>query len=235
MRDFARTLFQVEKISDPTARDLALTQLVESWAEHTPRDAAEFARNQTAGARRENLIRRLVLVWVIADPTSALTWVRQLSDPMEQQRTLAEICLGLSEHNPREVLRAALDLHLDKNGDGLIENLTAQWAAQDLAAAHEWVKQQPVGGWRDGMLARVAFVSSQSNPSQAARWVSTEMQPGRARDEAVISVLHQWTLRDLDAALAWADSFPIGPLRERALSELLSLQPNSPPASATAK
>jgi hypothetical protein len=39
------------------------------------------------------------------------------------------------------------------------------------------------------------------------------------RDEVMMSVLHQWALRDLETAEAWADSFPDHKLKDRALAE----------------
>jgi hypothetical protein len=32
--------------------------------------------------------------------------------------------------------------------------------------------------------------------------------------------MHQWALRDANAALAWAEAFPPGDLRERAINEV---------------
>jgi hypothetical protein len=41
------------------------------------------------------------------------------------------------------------------------------------------------------------------------------MAPGERQTEAAISVLHQWALRDLNAATAWTFTFPEGALRQR--------------------
>jgi hypothetical protein len=39
-----------------------------------------------------------------------------------------------------------------------------------------------------------------------------------------MSVLHQWGLQDLPAATAWAEHFPEGPVRDRAILELTGIR-----------
>jgi hypothetical protein len=66
----------------------------------------------------------------------------------------------------------------------------------------------------------VTFVWAQSDPAGAAQFVLQVMSTGSAQDQAVMMVLHQWALTDLPGANRWAQEFPEGPLRSRALNEL---------------
>lgn len=138
--------------------------------------------------------------------------------------TLEHRCLQLAERDPRAAVTLAINTCAYETQPGLLENLVAQWAAHDIQASHEWVLQQQPGEWRDGLMERVAFIGSQSNPVAAARIVTEEMTPGQIQTEAAISVLHQWALRDLNAAAAWASTFPEGPLRQRAMGEIEGLR-----------
>jgi hypothetical protein len=70
------------------------------------------------------------------------------------------------------------------------------------------------------LLQRIAFVEAKSNPAEAGRLISEQMSPGQIQSEAAISVLYQWTRQDAAAAMAWAESFPPGDLRERAINEV---------------
>jgi hypothetical protein len=134
--------------------------------------------------------------------------------------TLEHRCLQLAERDPRAAVILAINTRADETYPGLLESLVAQWATHDLQASHQWVLQQQSGEWRDGLMARIAFVGSQSDPVAAAQIVVQEMTPGQRQTEAAISVLHQWALRDLNAAAAWAHTFPEGPLRKRAMDEI---------------
>jgi hypothetical protein len=79
---------------------------------------------------------------------------------------------------------------------------------------------KPPGEQRDQLLQRIAFVVAKTNPAEAAQLVSQQMSPGQTQTEAAISVLYQWTQQDPAAAMAWAESFPPGDLRERAINEV---------------
>lgn len=133
-------------------------------------------------------------------------------------------CLALAERDPRGALALAIESHLNDTKPGLIENLTTQWAARDFDAALAWVRQMESGDQRDELFARLVFVASKSDPTAAARLVIREMTPGSRQDEAAISVLHQWALRDFPAAAAWAADFPAGELSERARGEIEGLR-----------
>jgi hypothetical protein len=137
-------------------------------------------------------------------------------DPLSLERR----CLAIAEDDPRQAVEFAIDSGLCDTNTGLLENLTAQWAARDFDAAHGWAQQQEAGELRDALLARIAFAGSQSNPLAAAQIVVTEMAPGPRQNEAAISVLHQWAQIDLEAAAAWAANFPAGDFRKRAMAEI---------------
>lgn len=158
--------------------------------------------------------------WTQRDPAAALAWASGVADATQRQQAQEIVCLTLAQRDPRHAVQAAIDTGLCDTDAGLLENLTAQWATSNFAAAHDWVREQEAGDWRDDLVARVAFAGSQSDPASAAQLVVGEMAPGPKQNEAAISVLHQWALRDLDAAASWANAFPPGNLRTRALSEI---------------
>ena len=148
----------------------------------------------------------------------------KIAAEVPDQETLERRCLQLADRDPREAVILASNTNDFTPHPGLLENLVGQWAAQDLQASYQWVLQQQPGESRDVLLERIAFVGSQSSPVAAARIVTDEMTPGQTQTEAAISVLHQWALRDLNAAAAWADAFPEGPLRQRAINEIEGLR-----------
>ncbi len=118
---------------------------------------------------------------------------------------VAENCLGNDTNNVAQ---------------NLLDNLAQQWAIQDVQAASTWALTKPPGEQRDRLLQRIAFVESRTNPEQAARLTVEQMSPGPTQSEAAISVLYQWARSDSGAALAWAESFPAGDLRDRAIKEV---------------
>jgi len=185
-----------------------------------PRTVLNAARGQASFDVRDQSTRRLLETWTQQAPTEAIAWATAFTDAEKRQAALEIVCLDLAQSDPRRAVDTAIDTRVCDTAPGLLSNLTAQWATRDLAAAHDWVRQQEAGDWRDELTARVAFAGAQSDPATAAQMVVTEMASGPQQEEAAISVLHQWALNDLEAAAAWANSFPAGSLQKRALAEI---------------
>jgi hypothetical protein len=156
--------------------------------------------------------------WARKNPHDALTWV--LNAPAGEPRdTVMEIvCAHMAESNPAEAVSLA-----ERYAGGcsnLLENMLHQWAGQNEPLARAYAINKPPGEERDRLFSRVAFTRSKENPAEAAKLVAEWISPGEVQNEAAISVLHQWALRDPHAALAWAQLFPENSLRDRALTEI---------------
>jgi len=131
------------------------------------------------------------------------------------------VCPQVAETN------AAVAVALAERGgsscSNLLDNMVLQWAEQDGAAASTWAMSRPAGEERDRLFGRIVFAESKTKPEEAARLIVEQMSPGAAQMEAAISVMHQWALRDAPAALAWAQQFPEGELRNRAVGEVQNI------------
>jgi len=133
-------------------------------------------------------------------------------------------CLALAEQDPLAAMELALKDNLTADDPGLLTSLMMQWASRDFDAAYAWTKTQEAGAWRDNIRAHLAYLRAQTDPLAAARIVVTDISAGPARDEAVISIVHQWALRAPDEARSWVETFDQGPLRQRAENEINGLQ-----------
>ena len=111
-------------------------------------------------------------------------------------------------------------LVIDEKPNGGLEAVAERWAEKDFPAALNWALSRAASEQRDRLIARVAYVQSQTSPLEAATLVVEKIPVGRAQTEAAIAVLSQWALSDMDAAGQWGARFPEGDLRSRAYSEL---------------
>jgi len=167
-------------------------------------------------------MRCLVKFWALHDGPAVLAWASQLPNPSERKFALSQACLQMSESDPRGAIQEAINYQLHEVDNGLLENLTAQWATEDLSAACDWVTRLPTGPLRDRLMLHVALVWSKNDPAEAARLVLNQIPAGDNQNEAVISVVYQWALQDKEDAKAWVRLFPEGALRQRALNEILN-------------
>jgi hypothetical protein len=218
----AEELEPILALEDSEEREQALTRLLQQWIAHDALAAARFAQTLEPADLRQDILLRVMQLWAVHDNRAALSWAAQLSDATEREAAMFRVCAHVSGSDPLEAIRLAIDHH-DLVPNGLLENLTAHWAAQDLAGAYEWVSQHPSGEQRNKLMARVVFEHSRVDSAAAARLAVEQIPSGPAQTEAAISVLHQWALTDLSGASGWAESFPEGPLRERAQNEIAGI------------
>lgn len=157
--------------------------------------------------------------WVKKDPGAAWDWALKQPDNDRRVELLEAMCYEIAQDgDPARAVTLADNLRLADHGT--LANLEQQWAEKDLTAACEWAVAKPAGDEKNELLERVAYVWASADPENAAQLVVEKMSPGNAQTEAVISVLHQWASRDFKGAMAWAELFPDGQIRQRAMNEL---------------
>jgi hypothetical protein len=202
------------------------------WLGRDPIGAAEFCRSMEVPELRTESLRRVLQIWAERNPVSALDWAAKLTDSLEAETAMLNVCAQVAERDPRQAIQLVTDYRLDQSAVGLLGNFAAQWAVRDFSGAYNWASGHPAGPIRDDMLARIAVVQSKSDPAGAARMVVEQLGQTDKQIEAVISVVHQWALQDLDSASAWVAVFPEGLARDRAVGELegiLHYRFNMPP------
>jgi hypothetical protein len=201
------------------------------WKGDYPADALQKADSLRPGKLRDRLLQQTVLSWSAKSPEDARRWVEEKKDPDERERLFQAIKGDLngttslpSELQTVEKLGQAVKrLDSDESQRVQVGDLTEEWAHANSSAARDWVLEQPAGGTRDELLSRIVFVQAKENPAGAARLVAEHISPGLVYDEAVITVVHQWSRQDPAAAAAWIENFPAGPLKVRAQKELEGL------------
>jgi hypothetical protein len=203
--------------------DFALTNLLPMLVNQDPSAAMRLADSSSLGEKREELLQRIAKLLAMQDPTNALAWASRLTHVSDRETTLTEVCLQMAEADPEEAVRRRQSFLLEGQSYEALEDLAQRWAEKDLAAALDWIASLPRDARRDQVIGRVAYVQAQTDPAAAARLVVEGMTPGDPLTEAAVSVLYQWGRRDLAAATSWANTFPEGPLRTRALQELSTI------------
>lgn len=163
---------------------------------------------------REDAIRELAQEWARVSPAAAERWARRLQDPAERERALTQICFELAAKDPREAIRIAQTGSLHP---ATVDAIVTRWAGEDFSTASSWVGALPDGEARDRMLMRLVQSKAGSAPDEAAAMLSESPLSGTMQDEAAMAVLHQWLLKDPEAAREWVELFQEGPLKERAI------------------
>jgi hypothetical protein len=161
--------------------------------------------------------------WARSYPADAAAWLASAPDGTQRVAVAEIVCPQLAQTNAAAAVKLAENCLGEGTNDSaqfLLDNTAQQWAVQDMQAASAWALAKPAGEQRDRLLQRIAIAESSDNPADAARLISEQMAPGPTQNEAAISVVYQWAQTDAKAAMAWAESFPAGDLRDRAIKEV---------------
>jgi len=153
------------------------------------------------------------------NPREALEWAAQLP---EKEAVLGDERFRQSIRNMAQALTGMSTAHPGEQNLEL-QHFLSLWAEVDLSAAQSWATQQPQGDARNEMITRIASIYSETHPAEAACWILDEIPPGPAQEEAVMTVIHHWSLQNRQEVIAWVQQFPPSSLRLRATQELDSI------------
>lgn len=171
------------------------------------------------GSPKEEKIGSFVRAWAGLDPDAALTWAAQLPE-WERDSMVEAVCISAAVTDPLKAIEAAREFRDPARESGIVENIADHWAARDLPGVTRWARKLPKEGNRDQIIARIAFVQSMSDPIAAANLILAEIPQGEIQDEAAMTVIHQWALKNPAEARAWVNAFPASSLQTRAMAEL---------------
>lgn len=212
-------------LGDPRGTLDAMT----AWADADPAAAGECAGSMRPGPERERLLREVARRWAARNPEAALAWVNQSGAAVERERLVGDICWQVGQTDPWKAISFAERSGLKGDYAPIKGSLAELWATKDPDAAVGWALSQPRGDIRNQFVAQVASVQALTSPEAAAKLVLREIPPGPEQDNAVLAVIDGWGRKDLNAATAWVNQFPSGPLRERAQAALAASQVEQTP------
>ena len=197
-------------------RDRAFTVLLPDLVARDPALAGHLALAWEPGALHDELLRQVISRWAATDLGGVVTWVTSLLDESDRRVAALAATAQVAQDDPAGAIELAQLLHVGVD-DGSLEHLAQVWTEENPRAAVDWIAHRPSDPVRDRLLARIAWARAQTDPTEAAGLVLTQLPPGDSRDEALIGVVRQWAGRDPAPASAWVAQFPAGPLHTRAL------------------
>jgi hypothetical protein len=113
------------------------------------------------------------------------------------------------ESDPRAALTYVQGLNLDGGSFpfSAVKSVISSWAEKDFTAAKAWVEGLPPGtNRRQSAMADLAFALAQKDP--AAALSLTRSLPGDDGQRFLVGALYGWSLKDADAAIAYAVQLP---------------------------
>lgn len=197
--------------------------LLQNWAQVRPGEASDWVRRMSAGAMRSDALSDVARGWARGDMDAALAWARSLPEEADRGPALEHALYELAEREPVKALAAALEMPATAERESVLRYAANQWAAEAPEAAVEWAAQIPDSRLRERVLSEVLAAWGDQDPWTAAAKAVQTLRPGRAQNDAVVSIVQRWAQTDPRTAGAWVSAFPAGELAETAGAELVRL------------
>lgn len=218
----AALTFIKEQSSSDLNREFGL-RLVSRWGHDDPRAAALWVNINLVGWARERAIKAIATAWAEKDVASALTWVYEIPDEAARHSALVNIAYEAGRSEPIKGLEIAVSLPSSEARDALIEHTASEWAGTAPRLAADWASQIPDEALRARVLSEIATSWGASDPVAAVEMALKELKAGKPQEDAIVSIVQQWTQTKPEDAAAWVTQFPEGELRHTALEELVKL------------
>ncbi len=229
----AKWAIQLPKVG---ARNMAMGQVAECWANKDPKSAAKWVMGLPE-KYNTYLIADVAGRWAYNDPDAAIEWVMQLpkgntpiiiegalyTKDISRNRAICKVADNWAYKFPEAAAKWAMQLPKGEARDGAIGNVAYRWAWVDQSkspgAAVEWVMKLPEGDARNKAIANVARGWAVNDPEKAMNW-ATGLPEGEARNEAIRCAASIWVKKSPETAAKWALQQPDGRTRDKAIDEV---------------
>lgn len=195
----AARLHEIAAQDDPSQRAQLIDAFVDALGENDR--AAGLAELAPFGTTpfMDEIRRRIVRQWSIADPRLAAAWVTALPADSSRGALLEQVALGWSGSDPAAALAWVQQLPERSARERIVGLLGLELARTDPLAALRLAADMESGVPRDELCRHAASQWAVSEPRAAVAWAN-EITDGRLRDNVLIAVVNVWAFTDPEAA-----------------------------------
>ena len=173
------------------------------------RDQITKAKAEKDRAKRMALLAEAVQALDPSQIKEALAEVEAMKDERIQTQLRNMLLSRWGESDPKAALAYIQGLNLDGGSFpfNVFKSVISSWAEKDFTAAKAWVEGlPPVTNRRQSAMVGLAFALAQKDPAAALSLARS--LPGDDGQRFLIGALYGWSLKDADAAIAYAVQLP---------------------------
>jgi len=178
--------------------------IIGSFAYQNPAEAKAYLKVMPAGEQRERLAYHIAGGMTNDSPQDALAWANSLEDEnlrWEAKRSAIHRWIHSDPQAAADYIRSkGSDSVLGRNSLG--ESLGKQWAKIDAKNAAAWALSLD-GKAKEEAVEGVSMEWLQQDTHEASIWIN-KLEPGPARDKAVVNLVRKMEYSEPDSAFAWA-------------------------------
>ena len=198
-----------------------LIRICEQWSRNDGREAAEWTSALPPSQARDAALEGLTFAWASQDPAAALEYLKTANlDP-----TLASILrnaayAGWAKTDPQNAVRESLQSSRAFNDPEQFANTLANWATIDVAAAGQWLLENPLNPGEKTLAAKeLAGIYANHSPEAGIKWINK--LEGADKRAALGEFADSWASSDPASAAQWTATLPAGSLDDDTVAKVL--------------
>lgn len=176
---------------------------------------------------------QLFSAWAAKDPEAAWTAALALSEEEGRDKALSAVASEIAKTRPETAIDLAMSLGPGQARQRALDAGLSAWAKDNLPSALDYLNRHPDLPVQEDTLANAMSRLAKENPMQAAQQ-AVMINPSNSREFAIQSVLHQWYIKDAEAAKRWALEQTDPVLRNAAVEALITAMALDNPRAALA-
>ena len=179
------------------ARDHILSEIAESWARHSPKEALAWTTKLDSDEKSHTTAVALKS-WSETDPAKAAQYL----DQQPNSNYLELIASQWSRRDPAKAANWVASKSQSPERNSALGKTLWNWTTQNPAAATAWVQSQPDGPAKDQALAGLAIAAVEFDPHTALEWAQ-KISESSFHDELTRRTFTTWAHRDPKTAHQW--------------------------------
>ena len=149
---------------DAQQREMAITFLLPELLQVEPGRVVALVAKQPRGAVRDSLRDEIARVWIQADTSAAVAWMKSLDESERKSAANAAVAV-IAERDPPGAVELAEKLGVGSD-DGSLVHLIQLWAVEDPEAAGRWIETQPAGPRTRELRVRIEQARQQARAAR---------------------------------------------------------------------
>jgi hypothetical protein len=200
--------------TNPLARFKLALENLEAWVGKDPEGALDWLASQQASDRRDDVIRMALNQYSEFAAKGSADWAMKHLSGADLNNTLISIAENWAHENGGEAAGWFLGQPATAERDAAMESIFFNWAANEPAAALEFLKADPGLSELAPTLRRAALAGwAKSDPSGAVR-ASLVLSQANDDPEQFANTVANWATVDLESSSQWLLA-NLGPGNER--------------------
>ncbi|MDB6018244.1 MAG: hypothetical protein JWR19_2733 [Pedosphaera sp.] len=192
-------------------------------------------RTQLEKNKADRPVREQTTLAIASDTARLLEQIQDglnSDNPGDQAAVFTNQLLALIRSDPWAAARFAESTEAGSWHTELMRVLAQNWAQLDLPDAEKWVSQISNSDERDTMLGCICFQVAQTDPRLAIQVLEQQGLNGDRREIMLGNLTQQWAVQDLQAAVAWANNYPLNDMRDKLFMHIALAETPSAPVEA---